>query len=255
MARAQQADHEIAIGGVNRWGGFSLIEIWVALFLASLLMSGLITFYLQVESSNRLENALADIQERARFTLALLGHRTRLAGYARCENSTRPIIQQGALMGYSVHHLPSALGAWVDSDSDAIVVGECVHYKGRQRFLRIIYYLSDTRRKNSQGQPIIALYEKVMGKRREELTAGIAQMRILYGLSAKDHRRIVHYETANHVRDWSRVSSVKIALLFRSMDPVLRKSMKYGFNGKEGVSTDHRLYKPWMTYITLRERG
>ncbi len=220
---------------MSKTKGFSLIEILVALFLASLLVAGLITIYLQVKSSNRLDNALADIQERARFTIALLDHRVRLAGDASCENPSNPTVQQHAIKGYQ----------------EALEIGECVHYQGRDRFLRTKYYLANTHRKNQQGEPIIALYEKPMGGRREELTAGIAGMKIVYGVDAGNQS--VRYRTLDHIKEWRRVKSVKIALLFRSINVVLRRPTAYWFEGKQVMPNDRHLYKPWVTYIMLRE--
>ena len=47
--------------------GFTLVEILVALFLGSLLMSGLMTVYLHVKSSYRIQNALVTLSRIVKF--------------------------------------------------------------------------------------------------------------------------------------------------------------------------------------------
>ena len=197
--------------------GFTLVEILVALFLGSLLMSGLMTVYLHVKSSYRIQNALVTVQERERFAAYFFRRAIHHAGDAGCEKDNKLVDQEHAILG----------------NDSAMIIGECVHYKNKNQFIQINYFIGDTKRKNSRGHRIFALYRRTLHGVREELIAGIYKMKIQYGLMAKNHRDIVRYVAANAVTHWADVKSVAMTLSFSYLDTI----------------------KLMPLYIDMRERG
>jgi type IV pilus assembly protein PilW len=83
----------------------------------------------------------------------------------------------------------------------------------------VTYYI----RNNDSGQP--CLYRKVNQNPVEELVEGIENMQIRYGEDTDGDRTADTYNTANNVGDWSDIVSVRIGLLMRTIDEVLRGPM------------------------------
>ncbi len=202
--------------------GFTLIETLVALFLSTLLMAALTTVYLTVKSSHRKQMARITLQDGQRFIVTMLNKNIHHAGNASCEPDKK-IDQKNTLYGYGEGNLPTFLQGKAIQNSDAIVVGECVHYHGHNQFIRMAYFVGDTNRKTSLGKPIFALYRMAIGGAREELVEHVDHLAIQYGVFTKDHRNIQHYVTADRVGDWQAVRSVSLSLLSLQLYIALRE--------------------------------
>lgn len=83
---------------MNQQKGLSLVEIMVALTLSLILIAGVGQIYVSSRQTYRIQEALARLQENARFTLEVLGRDVRLAGYLGCSNSasTTPVLGTSA---------------------------------------------------------------------------------------------------------------------------------------------------------------
>lgn len=68
-------------GALRRQGGFSLVELMVALLLGLLLMSGVIAVYLESKRGFVQDEAIARVQENGRFALRLLSREITMAGF------------------------------------------------------------------------------------------------------------------------------------------------------------------------------
>jgi type IV pilus assembly protein PilW len=99
----------------------------------------------------------------------------------------------------------------------------------------------------------------------QPLVDNIADMQITYGLAANPATRVVAYKTAAQVSAaaaWSRVLSVRICLLVRSVDNVMDKSVANTYQGCDPFaapsspadSNDFRMYRPFTSTIFLHER-
>src|SRR5690606_24955146 len=67
-----------------RQKGISLIELMVALIISTLLILGVIQLFLNTSNSDRVNNALARVQENGRIALELIGADARRAGFQGC---------------------------------------------------------------------------------------------------------------------------------------------------------------------------
>ncbi|MGX2042137.1 PilW family protein [Methylocaldum sp. MU1018] len=129
-----------------------------------------------------------------------------------------------------------------------------------QRISTKIYYI----RNNPAGQP--ALYRKEGAGNAEEVVEGVQDMQILYGVDdaatcgagQADDFSADCYQTAQWVNDnglWNNVVAVRVALLLRSVENgVVNEPQTYRFNGNTVTATDLRLYRPFETAFTLRNR-
>jgi len=184
--------------------GHTLIEMLVAVFLSTLLLTGLMMIYITEKLNYFSVSALVDLQDRARFVSDLLRRNIREAGEAKCENKRKFVNQQHAIYG----------------NENTIVIGKCMHYKKNNQFIQMRYFVSDTHRKDSKGDRIFALYRKPVDGEREELIAGVSGMSIKYGVATKNNRNVDHYISANAVDSWSDVDSVSITLSLSYLNTV-----------------------------------
>lgn len=85
----------------QRSGGFSLIEIMIALTLGLLLSIGIISLFDGTSRTNKLQNGLAQLQENGRFAVMKIEQDMRMLGAQYCSNTTG-----GSAPGTAVPVLP-----------------------------------------------------------------------------------------------------------------------------------------------------
>ncbi|MGB5832395.1 MAG: PilW family protein [Thiohalocapsa sp.] len=91
--------------------------------------------------------------------------------------------------------------------------------------------------------------------RTEELIEGIEGMQVLYGVDTDSDLSANQYLRAADISDWSRIHSVRLSFLFRSVDDYLATDAQpYYFNGAITNPDDRRLRSVFTTTIGLRNR-
>lgn len=191
--------------------GFGVLEIFIAIGLGALLLVNVIMVFIAFQHHSKLQADFAEIQERGRFATYFLTTKIHQAGDASC------------LRGQWVNQA-KAIGG------DVLQLGECLLYQNRLQFVQTQYYIADTGRKNTQGQPIFSLFMKTLGSEREELIEGVKTMRVRYGVSLPGQHAISAYLAANQITNWQLVRSVDITLVLMPSN------------------------KAWPIYAALRER-
>lgn len=73
---------------MNKQAGLSLIELMVAVVISSLLILGVTQMFANSSQSDRMNSAVARVQESGRVALALIGEDARRAGYQGCSASS-----------------------------------------------------------------------------------------------------------------------------------------------------------------------
>ncbi len=235
--------------------GYNLLEFMIANFIAILLINALLMSYLSVVNNSHFQQALQDLQASVRMAEEILAERIRLAGYVGCANPNQPVDQSQAIEGYDSAHIPSEFNETVVPDTDAVVINSCVSnttISQNSNLTKMMYFIGDTNRKNSEGKKIFALFQKPLTGDRIELVAGVEKMSLSYGVISSGS--ITEYYSALQISDWSQVRSINIDLLFNSIDPVLNTPHFYYFQGNKITPTDLLWHQPWTLYITLRER-
>jgi type IV pilus assembly protein PilW len=88
-----------------------------------------------------------------------------------------------------------------------------------------------------------------------ELTEGVQDMQITYGQDTDGDFLADSFVKADAVSDWSKVVSVQVSLLMRSVeDNVVTAPLTYTFDGSQTTATDRRLYQVFTSTIALRSR-
>lgn len=120
------------------------------------------------------------------------------------------------------------------------------------------FYIKNTGRLNSAGQAIPALYRLDVTGNEEEIAEGVELMHITYGIDTNKDNAADTYQTAQEVNasnNWNNIISVQINLLIATTENVSDKPFSYTFNGTTYTSTDKKLRREWLSFITLRNRG
>jgi type IV pilus assembly protein PilW len=119
------------------------------------------------------------------------------------------------------------------------------------------YFIAD----NDRSEP--TLYRIVNGATAEALLEGVEDMQIFYGEDTDSDGVANRYVTAEVIDApcasganpacWTRVNSVRISLLLRSLeDNVTLSPQTYSYNGATVTATDGRLRRAFTTIISLR---
>ncbi|MCP0914305.1 MULTISPECIES: PilW family protein [Legionella] len=126
------------------------------------------------------------------------------------------------------------------------------------RYVYYAFYITDTGRRNADNQPIYALVRQDLNGNEMEIADGVEQMRVRYGVDTNKDNTADVYQTATEVtnsNNWDNVISLKINLLFSTIENVKNTVQPYQFNGANYTPTDRKLRREWQTFITLRNRG
>lgn len=126
------------------------------------------------------------------------------------------------------------------------------------QFLYYAYYIKNTGRTNADNQPVLALVRQDVDGIEEEIAEGVEQMRILYGVDTNADKAVDTTQTATQVQagnNWNNVISVRINLLFATVENVNDAAQPYVFNGATITPTDRKLRREWTIFVTLRNRG
>ena len=111
------------------------------------------------------------------------------------------------------------------------------------RVASVLYYVGDTRRKNYQGDPVLALYQTDLNGRTQELIEGVELMRLYFGVIEKEK---IQYFSSDNVKNWSLVVTVKVVLLLNSVESARALPEAYSVDGKRVVPND-KLIRRWWT--------
>lgn len=103
-----------------------------------------------------------------------------------------------------------------------------------------------------------SLWRKTGASPAQELVEGVLDMQVQYGLDADGDRMPDRYANAASVADFRETVSVRIALLFRSLEPLGGAGDPRSFSLLDrtvGPFNDSRMYQVMTSTITLRNRA
>lgn len=125
------------------------------------------------------------------------------------------------------------------------------------RFESFSFYVGDTGRINSNGQAILALFQLDTAGISTELVEGVQNLQATYGVDTTGDNSADTYMDANAVTTagtWPQVKSVRLSLLFNTIEEVNPQVQNYVFQGQTVTPANQMLYRQWDTFITLRNR-
>lgn len=130
-------------------------------------------------------------------------------------------------------------------------------YQSDAEILRVYSYTYYIRNGQS-GQPALWRLDNtqaVGGDNPAELVEGVEDMQITYGEDTDSDGTPNQYLAANAVGNWANIRSVRINLLFRTLDNNLTTAAQtYSFNGTTAAAGDRRLRRTFTATISVRNR-
>lgn len=115
-----------AVGHARRSGGFTLIELMIAMILGLIVIAGVTSVFLAGQQSFRTNNALADVEDGSRIAFELMARDIREAGQTGCDSTSNRMANvlsnQGtdwwANWGNALHGYGGANSNTADGDVD-----------------------------------------------------------------------------------------------------------------------------------------
>ncbi|MBF0470750.1 MAG: PilW family protein [Gammaproteobacteria bacterium] len=193
--------------------GLSLVEIMIAMTIGLLVIAGIFQLFLNTRLSNSTQNGMSSLYENARYAMFILGEDLMMAGY---DNATGTI--------------PQGITASVDNNSgDEITIS----YQSTRDCTRIgtgtpggtitnRYFIG-----TSNGVSNLMCQGSVGGT--QPLVEGVENMQFLYGEDLDNDNIADLYVSAPNVTDWTRVVSIRVALLIASMEDVATTADSNGY--------------------------
>jgi prepilin-type N-terminal cleavage/methylation domain-containing protein len=207
-----------------RGSGFTLLELLLAVALASLLTLGLVQIVTASSSAGRLQRNQAQIEDHARFAIAVLSRAIREAGYRPepwNDAYSRAALSAGNANDVTASGDRLALRAWSDVNCFGVRNPESDDDGHPRFFIReSVFDLTATgslarlcRYGPSEDQMVTQV-------QRQGLVPGVESFQLRYGEDADDDGNVDRWVAADHWQDPQRIKGMKLALLLASENAV-----------------------------------
>lgn len=151
---------------------FTVLELLLALFLSGLLCSAIIGLFGTFEHLYVREISVVDFNANMRFLTIFLRRHIEEAGNASCVHtqisSTQPIVRV-----YDATDALSQFDLKIKSNTQLLVINECVKFHDAEHYLPLLFFVADTNRRDTKGNVEDALFMKIDQHRREELITDV----------------------------------------------------------------------------------
>lgn len=190
-------------------GGYTIIEIMVAMVISLILLLGVIEIFMGSRTSYTLQNGVARLQENARYALDIMSRNIGMAGY----NASESIVSANTL----------------DNESENTSLGFTQALNTASDVIEITYESSTDCLGNATGGTATDRYyiagTTLMCLGNGNVTAGpladgIENMQFLYGEDTDADKVANIYVSADNVSTWTNIVSVRIALLASTVDNI-----------------------------------
>ncbi|MBF0453997.1 MAG: PilW family protein [Magnetococcales bacterium] len=228
-------------------GGFSLVELMIAMTVGLLILGGTIRVFQNQRINYQLQQGLEQVQESGRFLEDFIGADLRMAGYPRNSDALTTAITgtEGGSANSSDRvtiQYESTINCGGDATGGAITQNQ---------------YLIQN---NAGGLPELGCIGTIAtGTQYYPLVENCERMQILYGedTDTLEDGQVNVYRKASNVVDWSRVLTVRIAWLVSNGQNVGGSEIRAHRLLNEapvGPFTDGWLRRIFSTTIVLRNR-
>lgn len=199
--------------------GHGFLELLLSLALSSGVVLGLIALYIHVERSVQQQTEIMVVQEHARLAVNTLIQAIERAGQHHCLPFST-FDPKSAIHSLSVEEARTLWRVRILPESEAVELGSCLEFPEGARYVKTLYYLSNTSRKDANGQTVKALYQKQEGTRAQEVVPGIDQWTLRYGVMTADQKAIEAYLKRDQISNWESVGSIDWEWRFQGAESV-----------------------------------
>ena len=153
--------------------GYTIIELMLAMLLASFLSIVLVMSYAAIQKRFQLVMTLSMMQDDAQFLIGFLRGKINHAGDVSCVKSNPlPIVQV-----FTKDTIPSTLKTKLTSLSDVLVLGSCETNQGKKEFVQTAYYVTTTSWQDN-GQSVLAFFAKPLDSSRQEIVSHVVDFKL-----------------------------------------------------------------------------
>jgi len=244
----------MTLNSMNRCAGMTLVALIMALAIAAVLMLGVSSIYVTSKRGYKIDDNLARQQENSRFSLEVMLHDLRMAGYPK-SIIQQPIIATGTTDGGTANNDTISIQYQSAADCLGQATPACSDDASKQCAINK-YYIAVDANTNSNG-----LYCLGNGGANAEVIAeNVTNFQILYGIDTDtSHDGIANkYVSWNHVSatDRANIVSVRFALLSQTPNDVLKTPTSKNFQLlNQGVGfNDKRIHRMYSNTVLLRNR-
>ncbi len=227
-------------------GGFSLIELMIAMLLGLILIGGVVNIFLASSQTYRLQEAMFRVQESGRFALDMMLRDLRDAGFQNLlpTNASRDTSITAVQGVQAVAPLPANVKASVTSEILSIPANAANSGGG------VVYYVAP----DAGGQ-------RSLFRNLNAVVEGVENVAFSYGVDTNGDRQPDTYlgVAAVGASQWSDVVAVRISFLIASNDPGVVEQTQaapapFDAAPYTVATTDKRLYQVFTTTVALRNK-
>lgn len=229
-------------------GGFSLVELMIAMLLGLILMIGVINVFLSSSQTYRLQEAMFRVQESGRFALDIMARDLRDAGFQNVIPAlpSRIIFRDLSIQAVEglapAAPLPAGVLATVTSEILRIPANGSVSGGG------VAYYVAP----DAAAGNVSALF-----RNGNAVVEGVEGLNIQYGVDTSGDREADTYlaRAAVGAGRWQDVVAVRLNVLVASDQPNVVETAQAAPALFPALNTaDRRLYQVFTTTIALRNK-
>ncbi|MCX7120911.1 MAG: prepilin-type N-terminal cleavage/methylation domain-containing protein [Gammaproteobacteria bacterium] len=218
-------------------GGFSLIELMLALSMGSLVCIGIFNLFNIMENLHERQMSVAHEQDDSRFISQFLRKKIQMAGNESCIARSKKKPRSITIRKYTAKQAENTFNIYINKGTDLLQLRECVRFQDKQAYLPILFYVANTFRTAFSGEKINALFYQIDDHPREELITGMSYFKI----------RLYHVK-----KNKRNIRAVRIDFLLSSIDTILKNKQSYWFDGKWLAPKDRALYQSGILYAARR---
>lgn len=248
---------------INKQKGFSIIEVMVALLVATIMLAGVLKIFIHAKNSSLLESNFSEIQSNARFATTYLSRIIFLAGY-RSPPVSGSFSSYTDVFPVSTTPFISGTNGTGANGSDTLTI----RYQGSGNGTgtpdgSITDCLNNAVDAGTMVTNVFSITndnelqcESTVGGSTTSavLVSGVENMQVLFGEDVDGNGTVDRYVPSSFSGlDTDRIISVRVNLLFRSTDPVdlTPDSVTYNLNSQAYTPTDLGYLRYHITFTTV----
>ncbi len=237
---------------LTRQTGVSLIELMVSMVISLILILGVVSIYVTSKRSYSLQDGVSRAQENVRFSMDILLHDLRMAGYPKNNvNLSEPIVVAATSTYDGGGNASDAISLQFESATDCLGQPTPANSCGSKNCAVNKYSVDASNNLVCLGNG---------GATPDVIAEGILNMQILYGLDTDTPADGL----ANKYVKWSsilaterdKIVSVRIGLLSKTTTEAASTTVSKGYQVlDQGVAvTDNRIHNVYVNTVVLRNR-
>ncbi|MDX1461355.1 MAG: PilW family protein [Xanthomonadales bacterium] len=244
---------------IRKTGGFTLVELLVALVIGLVVLGAVIGMYQSNSQAARFQNGMLRVQENGRFATDTMGRVLRMAGYNDPWNSVE--VSTPVVLGSE-----GSSGAAI-SQTDLSTNGDtlAVRFEGGTNILNcqgaavsLNSWVTNQYAINTNNQLVCATITtdsalNTTTSNNQTLAEGVEDMVVFYGLDVDTDGVADRYVSASDVSNWDHVASIQVTFLVNSVENAVwgQDNVCIGCSVFSG-SADNLIRAEFQTTVGLR---